>query len=168
MLPKPRRVRSCGVASACLVPGSLPILSKVCVRGGRHGALTTSQFFPVAWSGDNFGILASLHLLCTWKLVLLLFVGFFSEIPFKVCHLIHGTSVSLVLLFSFAEIFSPQVNLNHCSKVRSVVSYQDLTRTHLPGSLPILPKGCLRWGRQEGRQLLQLCLHTRLLDVFCC
>lgn len=111
-------------------------------KGVRHGALTTSQFFPVARSGDNFVILASLHLLCTWKLVLLLFVGFFSEIPFKVCHLIHGTSVSLVLLFSLAEIFSPQVNLNHCSRVRSFVCYQNLTRTHLPGCLPILPKGC--------------------------
>lgn len=76
-------------------------------KGVRHGALTTSQFFPVAWSGDNFVILASLHLLCTWKLVLLLFVGFFSEILFKVCHLIHGTSVSLVLLFSLVEIFLP-------------------------------------------------------------
>lgn len=81
-------------------------------KEGRHGALTTSGFFPVVWSGDNF-ILASLHLLCIWKLVLLLFVGFFSEIPFKVCHLIHGTNVSFVLLFSLVEIFSPQVNLNH-------------------------------------------------------
>lgn len=44
-------------------------------KGGRHGALTISRFFPVAWIGDNF-ILASLHLLCIWKLVLLLFVGF--------------------------------------------------------------------------------------------
>lgn len=90
-------------------------------KGGGHGALTTSQFFPLAWSGDNFVVLASLHLLCTWTLVLLLFVGFFSEIPFKVCHLIHGTSVSLVLLFSLVVIFSPLVNLNHCLRVRPFV-----------------------------------------------
>lgn len=68
------------IASTCLVPGSLPVLSPVC-KGGQHGARTTSQFFPVTWSGDNF-ILSSLHLLCTWKLVLLLFVGFFNKLPF--------------------------------------------------------------------------------------